>query len=184
MINFIESIYRTMPDHSACIKFAKITSTIVKMLFMYYAMIIALLEIMIFVRPIVMRKMSLAVPMIIIGTDPNTILGFVICTLYQMPLAAIACVIMYQVESLIVVVFINIPMISSIITQELDRFETKLRDGLIAKPKVTSVLINYILIQLKYNEYVNSHHSRPLSIQRSFCVFEYDKLIRTDKRRM
>lgn len=153
VVNFIEHTYKTMPNHPACCKFARLTETFVKILMTYYVIIMGAMLMLFVVWPFINDSGSLILPMIVPGTDPNTTMGSLICICYQIPMCPIAGLIMYGSETLIVMIFVNMPMISSIITYSVHELETAIKNGNKSNSEIRSEFISIILLHKKYNEY-------------------------------
>lgn len=143
-----------MPDHPVCGEYATLTRKIIIALYWYYAVTMTIILALIIAWPCL--KHELLMPMILPGANLNSIKGISICIAYKIFIAGFGALIVCQAEVLIMFIFVNMPMVSSIITHGIRQLEIDIKNEIKTnvKPKIRTVLIDLILLHRKYKQCV------------------------------
>lgn len=143
-----------MPDHSVCCEYATFTKKIIKFMYYYHAILMVVVTTIFVLWPCFTHKIMM--PLVIIGVDLNTAKGLAICMVGLVAVTPWALIILCQAEVLIVFIFVNMPMVSAIITHNIRQLEIDIKNGIDSniKIEIRTVLIHIILLHRKYKEYV------------------------------
>lgn len=160
--NFIEKMYRqqqcTTPiarkyrNYALCSKYANIIEFSLKALITAYTVIGVLYALYPFVLFAVTREKIVPLRMYFPGIDEQSTIGFGFLITFNAAFVFCALTAVMPIDALTVIIFVNMPMVSSIIIRQLDEFRDRLRGGSIAAHEIRGDFLGMVAMHRTYNE--------------------------------
>lgn len=160
--NFIEKMYRqqrcTAPiatqsrNYAMCSKYANIIEFSLKALIAAYSVIGVLYALYPFALFAVTREKIVPLRMYFPGIDEQTNAGFGFLITFNAVFVFCALAAVMPIDALTVIIFVNMPMVSSIMIQQLDDFRDGLRAGRIAAHEIRGEILRMVDMHRTYNE--------------------------------
>lgn len=152
VIQFIEGVYANSIGSEICIKFSKVTQLVLKLVIWFYTFACGFGLLYISLRSIFAEN-KLVVSIILPGISSRQFWALVFLVSYHIWASLICCVIIGLLDAMIVLVFLNTLMVSSIIEQQIDQFQEYLRIGRMSEIEIKHKLMKLALIIERFNEY-------------------------------
>lgn len=148
--NFVLEIYDENHLNPLCFKFAVITENIIKIISVFYTVVIIVVAAYIGASAVYSDKMTM--PTIYPGIAVETIEGNISNAILQILFGAISMGCWMVFDTMVTVVFVNMSMVSQILTEKIVALEDWLReeklDAKASRQKVLAIISSHI----KYNE--------------------------------
>lgn len=142
-----------MCNYDLCMKYAKISTMIVKLwLFMYFSNV-SLYQVAAVYEYCMHGTSKPLLNMYLPLLDRSGIIGMVIIYIANILVALTACIVLYAFDALISIVFTNIPMLSTIISRKWHDMEMLRQRGQISHAENTQRFKELVMMQHKYNRY-------------------------------
>lgn len=144
----IEDFYKKSTDNPICIKYAEITHLIVKIskcCYLLYMIFLALFSIQ---RILILHTPMLT--MILPGTDMTKNSHLFLMCIWHSAYIVVGCLVVCLFDTVIYIIFVNTLMVSLIIKQNIEKFESNLGNGLNCCKEIKSGLLNIILMHHQF----------------------------------
>lgn len=157
--DFIEEMYsqqqstkaKQSRNHAMCSKYANIIEFILKAGISAYTLVAMLYAFYPFGLFAATREKVVPLRMYFPGIDEQSTIGFIILITFNAVFVFCALAAVMPIDALTVIIFVNMPMVSSIIIRQLDDFRGELDSGTIAMHAIRGNLLAFVAMHKKYN---------------------------------